>query len=122
MTQEELSFPWDRVRVLKNEKGEIVLNARQYEEIRKAVQMIETIVDGATQQKDVDMRRLSMALSTIRSIQSLYFPQLNYSLYYFRSGNKIGEQHPSKQNYRKWKKEKDLEKVKKLTDESIKGE
>ena len=95
---------------------EIILNDREVAEIREKVQLIETVVDGATQQLDPDKKRLSMALSAIRSIQSKYFPQLNYSLHYFKYGNKAGEQPLHRQNYRKYKKLKMIEKHPKITE------
>jgi len=97
----------------------ITLTANEYQEVREKVQMVETIIDGATQQHNIDRQRLSKALSAIRSIQSKYFPQLNYSLHYFRGGgwkNKAGEQPPHRQNYRKYKKMKMLEAHPKITD------
>ena len=107
-------WPWDRTRIKKDKKGNVVLTARQYEQLRAKVQLLETILDGATQQKKPNRRRLKLALSTIRSIQALYFPQLNYSLHYFKGGNKAGEQALDRQNYRKYKRLKDLEKIKKF--------
>ena len=44
---------------------EIILNDREVAEIREKVQLIETVIDGATQQLDPDKKRLSMALSAI---------------------------------------------------------
>lgn len=94
----------------------IVLSDSEVREIREKVQLIETIIDGATQQIDIDRSRLSMALSAIRSIQTRYFPQLNYSLNYFKYGNKAREQPLHRQNYRKWKKLQMLKKTSKLTE------
>jgi len=94
----------------------ITLTSSEYREVREKVQLIETIVDGATQQLDIDRKRLSMALSAIRSIQSKYFPQVNYSLYYFKYGNKAGEQPLHRQNYPKWRKQRMLEAHPKITD------
>jgi len=113
---QELTYPWDRTRVKLNSEGKLVLNSRQYEEIRKNIQLIETVLDGATQQKNVDLRRLSLALSTVRSIQSLYFPQLNYSLFYFKGDNKAGEQSLDRQNYHKYRKMKQIENHTKITE------
>ena len=94
----------------------ISLNSRELREIRKKIQLIETIIDGATQQIDPDKSRLIKALSATRSIQSKYFPQMNYSLHYFKYGNKAGEQPLHRQNYRKWKKMRQLENHPKITD------
>lgn len=116
MSETELSYPWDRTKVRPNSEGKVVLNARQYEELRKLIQLCETVIDGATQQKVINRRRLSLALSTIRSIQSRYFPQLNYSLYYFKGGNKAGEQSLDRQNYSKYRKMKQIEKITKITE------
>src|SRR4030042_1759008 len=109
-------YPWDRARVKPNSDGQIILDARQYAEIRKQIQHIETIIDGATQQKKINKRRLALALSTVRSIQALYFPQLNYSLHYFKGQNKAGEQTPDRQNYKKYKKLKQIENHPKITE------
>jgi len=84
-------------------------------EIREKIQLIETIIDGSTQSINPDKKRLSLALSAIRSIQSKYFPQMNYSLYYFRT-LKDGKQPLNRQNYRKWKRLKLLETMPKLTE------
>ena len=59
----------------------ISLSDREVEEVREKVQLIETIIDGATQQLRPDKKRLSLALSAIRSIQSKYFPQLKLTKY-----------------------------------------
>jgi len=97
----------------------ITLTDREYQEIREKVQLIETIIDGATQQKEIDRRRLKKALSAVRSIQSRYFPQANYSLHYFRHGgwkNRAGEQPLHRKNYWKYRREKLLESHPKIRD------
>jgi len=94
----------------------ITLTDNEFQEVREKVQLIETIIDGATQQLKPDKKRLSMALSAIRSIQTKYFPQWNYSLHYFKYGNKAGEQPLHRQNYRKWRKQRMLESHPKITD------
>lgn len=85
---------------------QILLSANEYEEIREKIQLLETIIDGENLRIKPNKKRLSLALSTVRSIQTKYFPQLNYSLYYFRGGRGIGNQPLARTNYRKWKKEK----------------
>ena len=97
----------------------ITLTDREYQEVREKVQLIETVIDGATQQINIDRKRLSKALSAIRSIQAKFFPQLNYSLHYFRGGgwkNKAGEQPLHRQNYRKYKRLKMIAAHPKITD------
>lgn len=100
-------------------KIRVILTDREYQEIREKVQLIETVIDGATQQLNPDKKRLSKALSAIRSIQTKFFPQLNYSLHYFRGGgwkNKAGEQPLHRQNYRKYKRLKMVAAHPKITD------
>lgn len=85
-----------------------------YQEIREKVQTLETIIDGATQQKVINRQKLKNALSLIRSIQTKYFPQVNYSLYYFRSGHGVGNQPLNRTNFKKWKRLKNIKRLKKL--------
>jgi len=115
MKIDKKKYPWDRTQI-KPKDGKVEINLRQYEEIRKNIQLIETIIDGATQQKKINRKRLMLALSKIRSIQSLYFPQLNYSLHYFKRGHKAGEQSLDRQNYPKYKKMRDLEKTDRMNE------
>ena len=81
---------------------------RDWMEIREKVQLIETIIDGENIRKKPNKARLSIALSSIRSIQSKYFPQVNYSMFYFRGGHGVGNQPLDRTNYRKWKREKPI--------------
>ena len=46
----EEKYPWDRTRVKPTKV--IVINMRQYEELRQKVQLIETVIDGAIQDGD----------------------------------------------------------------------
>lgn len=96
------------MRRLLKDQGLIILDNREYNEIREKVQLLETIIDGENMRKTRNKKRLSLALSTIRSIQSKYFHQPNYSMYYFRHLTPEGKQPLNRQNYRKWKKLKDI--------------
>lgn len=86
----------------------IDLSFKDWMEVREKVQLIETIIDGETQRKQPNKTRLRLALSSIRSIQSKYFPQVQYSLYYFRDGYGVGNQPLARTNYRKWKRQKNI--------------
>lgn len=95
---------------------QMILTHRNWMEIREKVQLLETIIDGETQRKKPNKSRLSLALSNIRSIQTKYFPQVNYSMYYFRGGHGVGNQPLNRTNYSKWKKLKALRQTQKLSE------
>jgi len=99
---------------LKNKKEKKnTMKTRQKININNKLQLIETVLDSATQRYPND-NSMKKALGAARSLQSI-FPQKNYSLLHFNSIAKI-ERHLMFKNYRKYKREKAKEKIQKLGD------
>jgi hypothetical protein len=98
------------------------LTEREVMQIRMMLQEIETIIDGSSQKLAhgnlPNLTKLMRALSTARQLQFNFFYPANYSLHRYKNNPRIingkPEMTPDRQNYPKFKKEKNLRKIIKL--------
>ena len=86
------------------------LKDNQIREIRQKIQLLETILDGAIQQKIINRWRLRKALSAVRSLQTRYFPQIDYSLH----NPDPKHPKPDRQNWKREKRKREFAKIKRL--------
>jgi hypothetical protein len=86
------------------------------------LQEIETIIDGSSQRLAhghlPNLSKMMIALSTARQLQFNFFYPANYSLHRYKNNPRIingrPEMPPDRQNFAKFKKDRNLRKITKL--------